>query len=148
MKGPPEYARAARVVAPVRRSACRAAATPCPSAAPANVVAAFVGVLGLASAISANGVAVAPQALDFDIPVMMAVAAVCLPMFFTGRCLARWEGFVLLAYYAAYTAVLILKAAGNPWLAPLTFSLARGALPLTALVLAGETYHGLAKSPG
>jgi cation:H+ antiporter len=105
-----------------------------------------LGVLGLASAISANGVAVAPQALDFDIPVMMAVAVVCLPMFFTGRCLARWEGFVLLAYYAAYTAVLILKAAGNPWLAPLTFSLAWGALPLTALVLGGETYRGLARS--
>lgn len=105
----------------------------------------ILGVLGLASAVAPAGVPVAPAALAFDIPVMLAVAVVCLPMFFTGRGLARWEGLVLLAYYVAYTAVLILKATGNPWLAPVTFSLAWGALPLTVLVLAGETYRAWAR---
>lgn len=105
----------------------------------------ILGVLGLASAVAPAGVPVAPAALAFDIPVMLAVAVVCLPMFFTGRGLARWEGLVLLAYYGAYMTVLILKATGNPWLAPLTFSLAWGALPLTVLVLAGETYRAFAR---
>jgi cation:H+ antiporter len=105
----------------------------------------ILGVLGLASAMAPAGVPVAAAALAFDIPVMLAVAVVCLPMFFTGRGLARWEGLVLLAYYVAYTTVLILKATGNPWLAPLTFSLAWGALPLTVLVLLGETHRALAR---
>jgi cation:H+ antiporter len=105
----------------------------------------ILGVLGAAGVLSPNGIAVAPQALDFDIPVMVTVAVVCLPMFFTGRYLARWEGFVLLAYYVAYVTVLILGATGNPCLGLVTFTLAWGALPLTVLVLAGDTYRGIVK---
>jgi cation:H+ antiporter len=74
-------------------------------------------------------------ALDFDIPIMVAVAVVCLPMFFTGRGIARWEGLLLVVYYAAYTSVLILQSLGHDWLKPVTFSVAWFALPMTFLVL-------------
>jgi cation:H+ antiporter len=47
-------------------------------------------------------------ALRFDIPVMIAVAVACLPIFFTGNVIARWEGGVFLAYYIAYTTYLVL----------------------------------------
>jgi Ca2+/Na+ antiporter len=47
--------------------------------------------------------------LAFDLPVMTAVAVACLPVFFTGG-VARWEGAVFLAYYAAYTVYLVLAA--------------------------------------
>lgn len=95
----------------------------------------ILGVLGLASAVSAAGVAVSPAALDFDIPIMVAVAVLCLPLFFTGRSIARWEGLLLILYYLAYTAVLILHSLGHDWLKPVSFSLAWFALPLTFLVL-------------
>jgi cation:H+ antiporter len=39
---------------------------------------------------------------------MRAVALACLPVFLTGREIARWEGAVFLAYYMAYVAYLIL----------------------------------------
>jgi cation:H+ antiporter len=92
-------------------------------------------VLGLSSAVSARGVVVSPEALAFDIPVMVAVAVVCLPMFFTGRSIARWEGLLLVMYYVAYMTVLVLHSLGNAWLAPVTFSLAWFALPLSFLIL-------------
>ena len=41
---------------------------------------------------------------------MIAVALACLPVFLTGREIARWEGGVFLLYYVAYVAYLILAA--------------------------------------
>jgi len=46
-------------------------------------------VLGLTALVSPDGVAVAPGALDFDLPVMVAVAVACLPIFFTTSCSMR-----------------------------------------------------------
>ena len=66
-------------------------------------------VLGLSAAVSAQGVAVPASALRFDIPVMIAVAVVCLPIFFTGQQIARWEGGLFLGYYVAYTLYLVLS---------------------------------------
>ncbi len=67
-------------------------------------------VLGLSAAVSPGGVEVSPTALRLDIPIMIAVAVACLPIFFTGHVIARWEGGLFLAYYAAYTAYLVLAA--------------------------------------
>lgn len=39
-----------------------------------------------------------------DAWVMLAVAVVCLPVFVSGMGVARWEGFVFLLGYLAYTA--------------------------------------------
>ena len=66
-------------------------------------------VLGLAGAIAPSGVAISPAALRFDIPVMIVVAVACLPIFFTGNVIARWEGGVFFAYYIAYTTYLVLS---------------------------------------
>ena len=46
-----------------------------------------------------------PPCSSFDMPVMVAVAVACLPVFFTGSLIARWEGLLFLAYYVAYTAL-------------------------------------------
>jgi cation:H+ antiporter len=45
-------------------------------------------VLGLAAVLSPSGLTVAPAVLDFDLPVMLAVAVACLPIFFTGHRIA------------------------------------------------------------
>lgn len=70
----------------------------------------IMGVLGLSSAVAPNGIAVSETALQFDIPVMIAVAIACLPVFFTGHVIARWEGGLFFAYYLAYTTYLVLSA--------------------------------------
>ncbi len=67
-------------------------------------------VLGGAAAISPTGVAVAPAVLRVDIPVMIVVAAVCLPIFFSGRRVDRREGWLLMAGYVAYVGWLVATA--------------------------------------
>lgn len=67
-------------------------------------------VLGAAAAASPTGVEVSPTAFRFDLPVMMAVALACLPVFFTGGRISRWEGALFLGYYAAYVTYLVLGA--------------------------------------
>ncbi len=70
-------------------------------------------VLGLSSTVGPSGVAVSEAALAFDIPVMIAVAVACLPIFLTGHIIARWEGALFLFYYVAYTAYLVLHATNS-----------------------------------
>lgn len=65
-------------------------------------------VLGAASLFSPHGVRVPTSALTFDIPVMVAVAVACLPIFFTGHMISRWEGALFVGYYVAYTGYLVL----------------------------------------
>ncbi len=70
----------------------------------------ILGILGLTAIIAPDGVAVNPASLSLDIPLMVAVAIGCLPVFFTGHLIARWEGALFLAYYVAYTLYLLLAA--------------------------------------
>ena len=92
-------------------------------------------ILGL-TALTADGVAVAPGLLRFDAVVMLAVAVACLPIFFTGHAIARWEGGLFLGYYAAYTLYLVLDATGHDYLAPFRDAMLYFAVPLTAVTLA------------
>lgn len=70
-------------------------------------------VLGLSSAVSPAGIAVSPAAISFDIPIMLAVAVLCLPICFTGNKISRKEGGLLLAYYLLYAGYLAANAT-NP----------------------------------
>lgn len=101
----------------------------------------LLSVLGLAALVAPDGVNVAPAAFDFDIPVMIAVAVACLPIFFTGYTIARWEGFVFLGYYAAYTAYLFLAANQHDALPVFSNVMFYFVIPLTALTLAVTVYR-------
>jgi cation:H+ antiporter len=91
---------------------------------------------GLAALAAPHGVAVSPVAIRFDLPVMIAVAVACLPVFFTGSRIDRWEGALFFGYYLAYVAYLLIRATGEA--VPQTFYvlLLGFALPLTAITLA------------
>lgn len=94
----------------------------------------ILGVLGVA-AVLGNGVAVSGAARAFDIPLMTAVALACLPIFFTGHIIARWEGVVFLFYYAAYTAYLVLDARSHDALPVFSAVMLNFAVPLTVVTL-------------
>ncbi len=95
----------------------------------------ILAVLGLTAAVAPAGVNVSGAALRFDIPFMIAVALACLPIFFTGYRIARWEGALFLAYYAAYTLYLILDATGHDALPAFSTVLLEFAAPLTGITL-------------
>jgi cation:H+ antiporter len=68
----------------------------------------LLAVLGVAGAVGSAAIPVDPGAFGFDLPVMLAVAFVCLPVFWTGARIERWEGVLLLGYYAAYLATVTI----------------------------------------
>ncbi|MEB3210401.1 MAG: calcium/sodium antiporter [Leptolyngbyaceae bacterium] len=93
----------------------------------------ILAVLGVAGCLAPNGVDVSPAAINFDIPVMVAVAVACLPIFFTGNIIRRWEGALFLGYYAAYTAYLILDAINHDSLPVFSRVLVTFVIPLTVV---------------
>ena len=96
----------------------------------------ILGVLGISAAIAPTSLAVAPSMLVFDLPVMVVVALACLPIFFTGNLIARWEGGLFFAYYLVYTTYLILMAREHDGLAQFGWIMASFVLPLTFVTLA------------
>jgi cation:H+ antiporter len=95
----------------------------------------LMAVLGLTSLVAPDGVPVAAPALAFDLPVMIAVALACLPIFFTGFRVARWEGWLFLVYYASYVLYLILDASQHDALPLFSSVMLLFVVPLTALTL-------------
>lgn len=71
----------------------------------------------------------------FDIPIAIATAVACLPIFFTGHVIARWEGGLFFVYYLAYTWYLILNAAEHDALPAYAGVMLGFVLPLTAVTL-------------
>jgi cation:H+ antiporter len=96
----------------------------------------ILGCLGLSGIVSGDlGLVMAPSLLSFDIWVMLAVALACLPVFMTGREIARWEGGVFLGYYVAYVAYLILAAQQHDALPAFSGVMMGFVLPLTVVTL-------------
>ena len=93
-----------------------------------------LGVMGLSSLLSRGGLVVLPAILQFDLPIMLAVAIACLPVFATGLAISRWEGAVFLAYYLIYTVLLVMEAVGNRFLPLYRDVVVYCTLPLTACV--------------
>ncbi|MCF7203720.1 calcium/sodium antiporter [Pseudomonas oligotrophica] len=93
-------------------------------------------VLGSAASLAPGGLSISPNALAFDFPVMLAVFAACLPIFFSGYCINRWEGLLFFGYYLAYCLYLVLFAAGLGALELLRHAMTWYVLPLTATTLA------------
>lgn len=101
--------------------------------------------LGVAGILADGGVTVSEAARNFDLWVMLAVAFACLPIFVTGREIARWEGGVFIAYYVAYTAYLVLAATQHSSLPTFSTVMLSYVLPLTVITLIVSFVHGHGK---
>jgi cation:H+ antiporter len=92
-----------------------------------------VGAAGIASGLT--GLSIGPAVVTFDIWVMLAVALACLPIFLSGREIARWEGAVFLLYYVAYVAYLILAAQEHDQLKAYSSVMLSFVVPITIVTL-------------
>lgn len=95
----------------------------------------ILSVAGFTALVAPAGLAVADAALRFDIPVMIAVAVACLPIFARGHRIERWEGGLFLGYYVAYTLYLILQAAQHAALPVFSMVMTAFVIPLTVITL-------------
>lgn len=90
-------------------------------------------VMGVTGLVAPRGVEVPLSALKFDMPVMIAVAVSCLPVFFIGGRIERWEGGLYLVYYFAFVVYLILEAGHHNALPAFDAVMAFFVLPLTII---------------
>ncbi|WP_321836541.1 calcium/sodium antiporter [Pseudomonas kulmbachensis] len=74
----------------------------------------LLGVLGLTALVAPTPLSVSPNALAFDLPVMLGVAALCLPVFYTGYRVTRVEGVLFLGLYLAYGLHVVSFTTGMP----------------------------------
>lgn len=92
-------------------------------------------VLGVSSFFSYDGVTVSSAALALDIPLMIAVSVACLPIFFTGYRIRRWEGILFLCYYIAYLVYLFLNSTQHALLPLFNDVMLLFVIPITLLTL-------------
>lgn len=92
-------------------------------------------VLGMTSVLSPSGIVIDPAVLAFDIPVMIGVAVMCLPICLNDNLVSRWEGLMLLVYYVAYTLYLIMKTTDHDSTVMYGAALKYVIVPLTILGL-------------
>ena len=106
----------------------------------------ILGCLGISGLVSGSaGLGVPSSVLAFDIWVMLAVALACLPVFMTGREIARWEGGVFLLYYVAYVAYLILAAQQHDALGTFSAAMMSFVVPITVITLVVVMVRGTTK---
>ena len=74
----------------------------------------LLGVLGFTALVAPMPLSVSPNALDFDLPVMLGVAVLCLPVFYSGYRVTRAEGLLFLGLYLAYGLHVVSFTTGMP----------------------------------
>ncbi len=99
----------------------------------------ILAILGVSSLVAAPRLSVPASIVDFDLPVMIAVAVACLPLFFTGRELKRWEGFVFLGYYVAYVAYLVMTSSRHDSLPLSSRTMIGFVVPITVVTILVES---------
>ncbi|WP_278236720.1 calcium/sodium antiporter [Isoptericola sp. AK164] len=92
-------------------------------------------VLGLTAVVAPGGIDVAPAAVNLDLPVMIAVALVLLPVAFTGQAVVRWEGVLFVVLYVTYLAYVLLAATDHDAQGPFGGAMFGFVLPVTGVWL-------------
>lgn len=92
-------------------------------------------VLGFAALISPGGIPIPESVAHFDFIVMTAVAVLLLPVVYTGRAIARWEGWLFIGYYVAYILYLLLASSQHDALKPFSAVMVIFVVPITVAVL-------------
>lgn len=95
----------------------------------------LLGVLGMTAMVAPSPLSISPNALGFDLPVMLVVSAVCLPVFYSGYRVTRTEGLLLLGLYLAYGLHIISFTTGMPLAHTLEKLMSYLILPLLAVLI-------------
>lgn len=95
----------------------------------------LLAVLGISGLFSGLGLTGDVQLVEQDLPIMLAVAFLCLPLMFTGAVLSRLEGTLFFGLYLLYSAFLSGSVKAASWLDPLLFVAWNVIFPITLAVV-------------
>lgn len=93
-------------------------------------------VLGLSASLAPQPIAIPASARWIDLPIMIAAAVACLPLFAYGQILRRWEGGMFVAFYATYIVWLLLDATGHRYREGYAVAMVGFVIPLTTITIA------------
>ncbi|GFM67630.1 conjugal transfer protein TraR [Pseudomonas cichorii] len=96
----------------------------------------LLGVLGATALISPVPLSISPNALVFDLPIMLGVAVLCLPLFYAGYRITRFEGLLLLALYLTYGLHIVSFSTGMLLAERLEHLMLQFVLPLLGIAVA------------
>lgn len=103
----------------------------------------ILAVLGLSGLLAPRSIPIPIEAIGFDIPVMVAVAFACFPIFATGNLIRRWEGGLFFFYLFLYLAFVVLNAIDSDHLDKLVMVTYVFIIPLTAITIAVSCYQSI-----
>lgn len=104
----------------------------------------ILAVLGLSGLLAPRSIPIPIEAIAFDIPVMVAVAFACFPIFATGNLIRRWEGGLFFFYLILYLAFVVLDAVGSNHLDKLAMVTYVFIIPLTVITIAVSCWQSIA----
>lgn len=108
----------------------------------------ILAVLGVGGLAAGGQLEVYDSFVRFDLPVMLAVAFSCLPIFLVGHRIERWEGALFLGGYVLYMTYLVLDLVKSPLTDEYSYVILQYVLPLTiafVLIKAYRTSRGTQK---
>ncbi len=103
-------------------------------------------VLGISGLVSPLPLLAGEQMAMVDIPVMVGVALLCVPLFFIGSVLNRIEGLLFMLLYIAYTWYLVAMALKEAYLPDLQQGILYGLLPVVVFYVVVSFIHDRIKS--
>jgi cation:H+ antiporter len=102
-------------------------------------------VLGLSGLVSPIPLIAGEQMINLDFPMMLATAILCLPLFFVGSKLIRFEGFLFLTIYVAYVWYMVAITISADYAPLLKNGIIFGLIPLVVVYALGILAKDLVK---
>ena len=103
----------------------------------------ILAVLGISALVAPIGIPVPLEALRFELPVMVIVALICVPIFISRELVSRREGFALLFFYGLYTVYLVLYSIGSSFAPTLLWATMVFIIPLAMIALGLRVWQSL-----
>lgn len=95
----------------------------------------LLAVLGVSGLFIEGAIPVQDVLTRFDIPLLILISILCIPLFYTGYRISRWEGGILLFFYGSYLYYLYLSGIAHPFLEPFTYWMTHWIIPILLLVI-------------
>lgn len=101
----------------------------------------ILAVLGISGLFIPGGIPVQDVLLRFDLLILIAVSFACIPIFFTGHLISRWEGILFLIFYTAYIGFLFLQSAEHHLIELFSNTMLLFVIPITVITIFTVAYR-------
>jgi cation:H+ antiporter len=95
----------------------------------------ILAVLGVSGLFIPDAIPVQSALLRFDLLILIAVSVACIPIFFTGHKISRWEGVVFVSLYLCYIFYLFLSSGEHAVIETFSTAMMLFVIPITVITI-------------